>query len=250
MNESSTSLAKMLAILELFTVDHYAWTVEEIAQELGYTPSSAYRYVRELLRSGLLGRIPGAAYVVGAKVIELEALIDQADPVTMAARPVLRELAAETGCACLLSNVYGDRLINVLHVPGLEEYALTYVRGQPLPWFRGAPGKSVLSAMPNARVRKLFDKHGPEDRSDTEWAAIRAAIKRIREDGYCMSRGELDPDAVGFGAPVVPEDEVIGSVSLVCSSKRAAFLNADVIGTLVMTKAQDIATKIRSFSAG
>lgn len=248
-DESGSSLARMLAVLDFFTLQRYEWTVEELSEATGYTASSTYRYVRALGRAGLLARMPGGTYVVGAKIIELEALTRRVDPVATAAQPVLQALARQTGCACLLSSVYGDHLINIAHEQGVEPVDLTYVRGEPLPWFRGAPGNAVLAFMGNARVRKLFDKfhEGPEDAD--AWRTCRARLKSVRQAGYCVSRGELQPDVVGFGVPVIPVDEPIGSISLVCSRARAELLDADGIGELLVARSRELAAQIAEHRA-
>ncbi len=247
-DESGSSLARMLAILDLFTVDQFEWSVDELAEALDYTSSSAYRYVRELCRAGLLARLPGATYVVGAKVIELEVLIRRVDPVAKAAAPILRELATQTGCACLLSSVYGDHLINVAHENGIEKMDLTYVRGEPLPWFRGAPGRAVLAFMPLARVRKLFNKYEVQagGRDQADWNDVKRSLKQVRSAGFCVSEGELDAHAIGFGVPVIPEDEPIGSISLACSRERREFLDPAGIGELLTARSRDLALAIRT----
>ena len=249
-DESGSSLARMLTLLDYFSLQRFEWTVEELSEATGYTASSTYRYVRALGRAGLLARMPGGTYVVGAKIIELEALTRRVDPVATAAQPVLLALARQTGCACLLSSVYGDHLINIAHEPGVEPFNLTYVRGEPLPWFRGAPGNAVLAFMATTRVRKLFDKfHPPADDAEA-WRACRARLKGIRQAGYCVSRGELQPDVVGFGVPVIPVDEPIGSISLVCSSERAELLDAEGIGELLVARARALAAQIAEHRAG
>lgn len=251
-DESGSSLMRMLAVLDQFTSERSEWTVDELSEAMGYTSSSTYRYVRALGRAGLLARLPGGTYVVGAKIIELETLTRRADPVAKIAQPLLRELAQQTGCACLLSSVYGDHLINVAQEEGMDRLEIAYGRGEPLPWFRGSPGRSVLAFMPNARVRKLFDKFGQAEGTDAEeaWRACRSQLKAIREAGYCLSRGELQADAVGFGVPVIPVDEPIGSISLVCTQQRAQLLDAQAIGEMLIGKAKDLGSRIALHRAG
>ncbi len=250
-DESGSSLTRMLAILDLFTLDRFEWTAEGLSEATGYTASSTYRYVRALGRAGLLTRLPGGTYVIGAKIIELETLTRRVDPVATAAQPLLQELVRQTGCACLLSSVYGDRLINVAHEPGVERVDVTYVRGEPLPWFRGAPGAAVLAFMGSARVRKLFDKFGGADAADTgqAWRACRTRLKAVRTAGYCVSYGELQPDLVGFGVPVIPEDDPIGSISLVCTRQRADLLDAQGIGDLLRGQAKVLGSQIAAHRA-
>lgn len=246
---SGSSLVRMLAILDRFTLERFEWTVDELSEATGYTASSTYRYVRALGKAGLLARLPGGTYVIGAKIIELETLTRRVDPVATTAQPLLQELARQTGCACLLSSVYGDHLINVAHEPGLEAIDVTYVRGEPLPWFRGAPGTAVLAFMGSARVRRLFDRSeagSSADAADT-WKAFRARLKAIRNAGFCVSDGELQADLVGFGVPVLPEDDdPIGSISLVCTRQRADLLDTQGIGELLVARTKELNARIAS----
>ena len=230
MTKPNSSLARMVALLDAFTPARYAWTVDDLAANFGYTAASTYRYVKALSNAGLLMRLPRGIYVIGARVIELESLIRDTDPVTQVARQILRELVEETDCDVLLSNVYGDHLINVAHEPGVESLGLSYMRGRKLPWFKGAPSKAVLAFLPRARVRQLFESTFGAQIDEGHWVEIVKELKGIRKEGYCISVGELDSNVVGFGAPVVLDGEVIGSVSLACSAKRANLLNHESIG--------------------
>ena len=240
----ASSLGRMLALLDAFNEQRPAWDVEALSQRFGYPTSSTYRYVRELCRAGLLVRLPPGIYVIGARVVELEALIRHSDPLTTAGQPLLQALAQETGCHALLSNLYGDRLLNVIHAPGLEPLQLAYLRGRSLPWFRGAPSKSVLAFRSKARVRKLYDEVFGAQATDEQWHAIWAELRAVRKAGYCVSQAELEAGVVGFGAPVLVEGEVMGSLSLVCSAHRASLLNPDALGARLQDGARSLAEHI------
>jgi DNA-binding IclR family transcriptional regulator len=245
MTEPGSSLARMLAILDLFTLSRPEWPVDAIAGELGYPPSTTYRYVRELTRAGLLTRMPGGTYVIGARVIELESLVRHTDPLSRLARPVLRELATETGCTSMLASVYGDHLINVAHEDGLEQLALAYLHGTPLPWFRGSPGKAVLAFLPTLRARTLFERlECPGGFDEARWKTWLAGLRRIRQDGYSLSDGELDPEVIGFGVPLIVESRVIGSISLACTRRRAEMLNRAGLVELLREKARALGSMV------
>ncbi|MGK5078780.1 IclR family transcriptional regulator [Janthinobacterium sp. HLX7-2] len=244
MTESNSSLIRMLAVLDAFTAKKYAWTVDELAGHFGYTVASTYRYVKALGNAGLLIRLPRGVYVVGGRVIELEALIRDTDPLTQVGGAILQELVNETGCDVLLSNVYGDHLMNVFHQPGVEALGLSYFRGRNLPWFKGSPSKAVLAFLPRARVRHLFDATFGAQADEAQWTAAVKELRAIRKAGYCVSLGELDPDVVGFAAPVVLENDVIGSVSLTCSRKRARLLNQESIGNSLQTQCAELARRL------
>ena len=44
--------SRLLAVLNIFTVEKYEWTVEDAAREIGVSVSTAYRYFRELCKAG------------------------------------------------------------------------------------------------------------------------------------------------------------------------------------------------------
>lgn len=248
MENATSSLARMLAILDLYTMEKTEWTVEEIAGTLSYSVSTTYRYVRELSRIGLLAKMPGASYVIGAKAIELDRLVRHADPLSNLAKPILREISTQTGCTALLVIVYGEHLVNVIHEDGLEILDLTYLRGVPMPWFQGAPGKAALAFLPTARARHLFEKHDCADGFDeSRWRARRTELRKIRQAGYSYSAGELEQDQnfVGFGVPLLSEGEVIGSISTACSRSRAAILSQEGLIDLLKSKAQELEALIR-----
>ncbi len=227
---ANSSLTKMLALLEAFTPDRHVWTVEKLAERFGYTHSATYRYVRELCRSGLLVRMPNGDYVIGARVVELDSLIRDTAPLTKICAPVMQDLADLLGCHTLLSNVYGQHLINVAHVGGDPSVDVAFVRGRRLPWFSGSTSKSILAFLSRKRLRRLFDDCFEGDGSKDDWKALLADLKRISEAGYCVSDGELQPDVMGIGAPIIAAGDVIGSISLVFSQRHGQFLDRPAIG--------------------
>ncbi len=236
MSKGDTSLRKMLALLDAFTEGRHVWTVDALATHFGYTQPSTYRYVRELCRSGLLVRMPNGEYVIGARVVELDFLIRGTDPLTEVCAPMMESLSHMLGCHTLLSNVYGQHLINVAHVPGNEALDLTFVRGRRLPWFRGATSNAILAFLPRKRIRKLFEEHYEGERSKENWRKTLAALKVIADAGYSLSDGGLQPDVLGIGAPVRVNGEVMGSISLVFGEEHGRLLDRAAVGEFLVQK--------------
>ncbi|MFX5734327.1 helix-turn-helix domain-containing protein, partial [Acinetobacter baumannii] len=82
------SLSRMLEVLTLFKPSQPVIDIDIICAQLGYTPASAYRYVRELGHAGLLVKMP-RGYAVGPKVIELDRHMTQFDPLLAASRDIV-----------------------------------------------------------------------------------------------------------------------------------------------------------------
>ena len=241
----------MLSILDLFDKAAPVWSADAICTRLGCSTSSGYRYIRELCAAGLLTRISGGTYVLGPRIVQLELVMREIDPVSRTGQPLIAELVRQTGCDVLLANMYGDHIVNVLHERGVEQLPLSYERGRPHPLFRGAMSKAILAFLPRARALRLYNAHAAlaaESGMGNTWREFWQALQHIRKKGYSESYGELDAGVIGIGAPVLNGDEVMGSVSIGCSRARLALLNQDMLTELLLETARQIGKEVESIS--
>jgi DNA-binding IclR family transcriptional regulator len=241
----------MLSILDLFAEKAPVWSADDICEQLGVSASTGYRYIRELSAAGLLTRITGGAYVLGAKIIQLEMLMRTIDPIARLGRSIILPLVRQTGCDALLSNIYGDQVINVLHERGVEDLPLTYLRGRPHPLFRGAMSKAILPFLPRARLSRLYEEHEKEIAKSgfgASWKEFWQNLQAIRKRGHSDSRDELDPGVMGFAVPVFNGEEVLGSVAIACSTARIQVLNEDALIGLLKDAAAQISGAIEGIS--
>lgn len=250
MSEPSV-LKRMAGILGLFSEDRSAITVDEVGQAIGVSPATAYRYVGELCDIGLLSRVSGQ-YVPGPKIIELEYLIRSFDPIIKAGEELMTALADMTGCHVLLSNIYGERIVNVFHVAGKNSSQVTFTKGKPMPLFRGSQARVLLAFLDRRKLRRIYDKYsGNPDLAQIgeDWSSFSASLRRVRRQGYYISRGELDPDTTGIAAPIFNEsDEVLGSLVLTFSSSHTPWLNEAALTQIVIENAREISRRIASLS--
>jgi DNA-binding IclR family transcriptional regulator len=233
----------MLAVLDLFTEEEPVWTAEAITAKLNYSLPTGYRYVRELTGTGLLRRGAGGTYLLGSRVIELDYQIRVADPLLAVSRTVMGELAEATGVDVVLGTLYGERMITVHQAHGSEGVSASYGRGRRLPLFRGMLSKTLLSALPRAQLRKLYEHHAQEAAAvpfAQDWEGLLANLKQIRSRGYALTEGELDPGLVGIGVPVVNRaDATIAALGLVMTRARHATLDVDkTVGLLEQAAAR------------
>ena len=238
----ASSRSKMLSILDLFDRASPVWTAEAMCDQLGCSASTGYRYISELCAAGLLTRISGG-YVLGPRIVQLELLMREIDPISRIGRPLIQELVKQTGCDVLLANMYGDQIVNVLHERGVEHLPLSYDRGRPHPLFRGAMSKSILAFVPRSRAQRVYNAHSALAAASGmggSWREFWKTLSKIRKQGYAESHGELDPDVIGIGAPVFNGDEVIGSVSIGCSRARLALLNKERLIELLLSTVREL----------
>ena len=67
-----SSLSKLLNVLDLFGPATLKIDPDTIAERMGLSRATAYRYVKELCDAGLLTRVDAGHYGLGPRVIELD----------------------------------------------------------------------------------------------------------------------------------------------------------------------------------
>ena len=215
------SLAKMLEVLALFTPLEPTLSVEEIVARLGYSRPTGYRYVRELCAAGLLRRY-AKGYSLGQRIIELDYIIRQSDPLLQVAAGTMRGLADRYGCEVVLLSMYGHKVVTVHEEKGTGAPPVGFGRGRPIPLFRGAGSKVFTAFLPPAKQKKLFTSF-PEEAADSQlgsdWPTFRASLRKIRSAGSAISVGELESANVGVAAPVMGEDGDIASALVLILTK-------------------------------
>src|ERR1700751_2593865 len=91
----ASSLERMIGLLDLFEEAGQRWTFEEIHARLGYTRSTLYRYLKVLTDAEILTSLPGVGFTLGPRIAELDYCSRTRDPLIVASRPVMIELAAD-----------------------------------------------------------------------------------------------------------------------------------------------------------
>jgi len=241
------SLRRMLDVLGLFRPDQPVIDVEIICNQLGYTPASAYRYLRELGDAGLLVRLP-RGYALGPRIIALEHQMTDYDPVLVRSRDLVEKLVAETGLDAVISEWYGDSVVNVLIRRGPDPGPVGGGRGRPIDLFHSATSRVVLAYLLPRQIRRVFDAHAstPEGQQQgLEWKSFSKGLLAIRKQGYCISESELHPGRTGVAAPIFDEKQrVLGSMTLVGRNERFRAFQESYLCTLITTAASELTARI------
>lgn len=237
-----SSLTRMLAVFDLLTADEPALTADQIVEQLGTSRTTGYRYIRELCRAGFLSRV-GGAYALGPRIIELDYVIRESDPLLVASRPILRDLRDAAGCDVLLASIFGDRIVATHHTPGSDRTSISFGRGRSMPLFRGAGSKAILSCLSPARQRDLFERHrhAAAAAGYASWEAFRAEMRAVRRKGLATSEGELDADNVALAVPIVHDPQGTPScVIAVFGRSRYAIADTTLVERIVKNAAARI----------
>jgi DNA-binding IclR family transcriptional regulator len=219
-----SSFSRILAILDLFTEARPIWHSDDIMAALNYSRPTAYRYIKDLAASGYLQRVAAARYALGPRLIELDYLVRNSDPVLIAAMPVMDDLARQAGLDAVLTAMFHDRVIDIHRVQSDNALSLTYGRGRRRPLFQGASPKMILAHLSRADAVKLYKSHAPEIAQlglGGAWPEFRDQLSIWRKAGVYVSLGEVEPGACAIAAPILnPIREVVAALALVAAPDR------------------------------
>ena len=192
------SADRALAILAAFNEARPELTVSRLATELGMHKSTASRLLATLQARGLVRR-DGDRFFPGPELARLGRLAVQGLAVTRVARPILEDLAAETGETVNLAVAERGQALNVDQVQSAHFVGTTNWTGRALPLHCTANGK-VLVAFGAADPPRELPALTP--RTITNAGDLRAELEQTRGRGYAIAVEELEAGLHAVAAPV------------------------------------------------
>ena len=157
-------------------------SVAELAEHLGIHRTIAYRLAATLEAHGLVARGPKGALRLGAGIIALSSRFEP--QLRDVAQPLLDRLANETSATAFISVPQGEECVAIfVREPQNTPLHVAYRLGSRHPLALGAAGIAILAGR-------------PERPSDPE------AVRQARKDGFSLTRGQVQPGAVGVACPL------------------------------------------------
>lgn len=246
-----SSLEKMLSLLDVFTTDKPVWSSEELIAHTGAPASTGYRYLKALHTAGYLARVASKSYVLGPRIMELDRVTRESDPVYHAGCAVTDELTRETGYSALLCILFSDAVMCVQQARGRNAPAGLFDRGQRRPLVAGASAKAILAHLPMHQLRTLHARHAAAIEAvglGADWEAFKVSLRKIRQAGHATSLGDYNAGIISIAAPIFNKDrEVLGSLALVAAvspSGRVGRGKFERFAPQVMQAAQVISERI------
>lgn len=247
-----TQLDRILSVLQAFEHGDSFLTADQLSAATGYPTATTYRYIRDLCTAGLLVRIQGG-YAPGPRIIEWDRMMRAHDPILRAGREIIDALVADTGLELLVSQLYGDRIVNVHYEHTGRNVPLELGRGSVVPMFRGSTSRVILAELPQPQLRRLYTAHQDDVyvmAIGSDWRRFTAALTDVRRRGYAISTGELHPAMTGIAAPVFGERRaILGSITLIGETTRFAAFREDYISERITDGARIISERLSSAAA-
>ncbi len=183
-------------------------TVAELALACGINRATAWRLLATLEAHGVVNRDPATSrYQVGYTVVRLAAA-SGVDGLVRRTHHILERVCAQTGEAADLALGRRSRLVYVDEVAPPSVLTVSWF-AHPVPLHATSTGKAWLAWLPEEEARAVLGPvlEGFTDATVTDVARLLGELAQIRERGYAVSAGELEPALCGVSAPVLRPGE-------------------------------------------
>jgi DNA-binding IclR family transcriptional regulator len=241
------SVDRAAALLKAVADSARPLTVIELADRTGLNRSTAWRLLATLDSHGLVERDPvSQRYSVGYAILMIAASAEH-DSIVRRARPVLEQLALETGEAVNLALAKGVHLVYVDQVDPPQILAPNWL-GRHVPLHATSSGKAFLAYLEPAERDGLLGERleGFTATTVTDRAVLEKELAAAREDGYAVCVGELEDSLYGASAAVLSEQgRPLAIVSVWGPERRVPTARLAAIGALTVAAAAQIRELLR-----
>ncbi|WDF34936.1 IclR family transcriptional regulator [Arthrobacter agilis] len=209
------SLSRALDVFEQLQRSDRPQRLSDIARANGMNLPTTLRILRALQDYGLVSQTD-KYYRIGPAVLPAARSFLETDPLVVAARPVLQQLAQQTTLTASLYTRLGYDRVLVARVDGEDPLRYDLPLGKRLPLTVGAAGKILIAGLPHEHLQRVVDAavaQGQEP-SDFTLADLERRLPGKGED-YAFSADERATGVMSIAAAVpTSSSEVSESIAL------------------------------------
>lgn len=202
------SSEKTATLLKLLGRAPYVHSVTELGEQISCSKSGTFKLLTSLVKTGLAAQTPEHKYTLGPAVYVLGRTYEDKIGLSKMVKPYLVRLRDMTG-----ENASFSMLINGKAILLYREESRQLVRvmgnvGQERPLYAGATGKILGAYQEESVIRKRLMEEPMKAFTENTILSPEGLLNeyaKIREQGYAISDGELNPETIGIGAPIYDE---------------------------------------------
>ena len=220
----------------------------ELARRTGTTKTLAFRMASTLEGRGYLLKDPTSrSYTLGYKALYLSERMQHESHLLRVAEPFLDDLAQRTRENVSLTVREGDHTVCLALRQSPQPIRLYAEIGRQGPLHVGGGPKLMLAYAPEevqaALLAGKLERFTPETIVDPN--RLRALLQRIREQGYNVSHGDLDPGAFSVAAPLRDHaGRVVAAISVAGPQSRLTEDLEKLYLRMLLDVAEDISARL------
>ena len=198
------SLARGLAVIRAFDANNPVMTLSEVAARTDLTRATARRFLYTLVELGYV-RTNGKTFALTAKVLQLGYSYLSALSLPQLAQPHLEQLSVKLGESTSAVVLDGHDIFYVARVATKRIMNVGITVGTRFPAYATSMGRVLLAGLPQAKFEAYLSTAELKPltaRTITDAADLRAAVERVRQQGWCLLDQELEIGLMSVAAPV------------------------------------------------
>lgn len=216
--ETPATADRVLHVLAVLARQGRVLTASELMGQTGLARSTLYRLLARLKRWGFVVENDGC-YAPGPLSLQLALGFDLSSHLVRHARQEMVALARQSHESVGLVVAVNDTAVCLDMVDSEHSLRCSFEKGRSVPLRAGASAKCLLAHLPEAaREALLAAQHGTAARR----RAAHDELAAIRQAGYAMTAGEVDPGVWGISAPLFgAARQAVGALTLMAPVTRA-----------------------------
>src|SRR3546814_299630 len=205
------TFARGLKIIEAMGQGAARQTLGDVAEAVDLPRTAVRRFLLTLIDLSFV-KTDGKYYWLTPKVLRLGLSYLYSLPYWRQAQLALEELCARIGQSCAVSVLDEEDIVYVQRLHTRRILPMSPSLGSRLPAHAVSMGRVLLSGLNDAALDAYLQTATLKKLTGAtvvDPASLKAAIERVREQGYAWIDGELDESIAGLGVPVRDKDGAI-----------------------------------------
>jgi len=217
------SLARGLSVIRAFDATHPELSLSEVARRSGLTRAAARRFLLTLETLGYV-RSDARVFALTPRVLELGFSYLSALSLPEIVQPHLEALSREVDESVSAAVLDDTDIVYVARVPTRRIMSVRITIGTRFPAYATSMGRVLLAGLPDESLTAALDASDVRDLTDrtlTDRSALAGEIQTVREQGWSIVDGELEPGLRSVAVPLrAREGRLVAALNVSTSATR------------------------------
>ncbi len=217
------SFARGLGVITAFDAEHPELSLSDVARRAHLTRAAARRFLLTLETLGYV-RSDGRTFALTPRVLELGFSYLSALSLPEIVQPHLETLSREVDESVSAAVLDGTDIVYVARVPTRRIMSVRITIGTRFPAYATSMGRVLLAGQPDESliaVLEASDLRDLTERTLTDRSVLADEVRRVREQGWSLVDGELEPGLRSIAVPLRARDgRVVAALNVSTSATR------------------------------
>lgn len=241
-------ILKTMDLLKCFSPKHPEWTANDLSNKLNLNRTTVYRILSTLASGGFVQLNPkSGGFRLGPTLIGLSMALFNSMEIRTVARPVLEDLAKETGESVHLTIWYNDQVMLIDQWESPSEIKVSVPLGKKFSAHCTATGKIFLSALSEKELDRYLSEHELKSftpKTIIDKGALREEVLKTKQQQIGFDFEEYAVDVAACAAPVYSFDQSINSAIAVIGPSRRMQTQIEEITSMVKKAGEQISNQL------